>query len=319
MDVESTINAKVQRNCSLDTNEIQSGTIDWHKTESKSSPQQTTADLFDWSAPVSSAPKDDGFKISWEDEDAAEDDDEPEMSSFAIDKAEKAPVMAASAAPSKVPKGHQLDIMAQQLKFIACLKILMEELSTLATGFEVDGGQLRYQLYVWLEKEVEAMTQLCNYSNNVEYEAAVANADETGGNPDTMASEFDTPPASSKFAHDKPTLHEILLQEKQDFDAKVQRAARRKKWLKANETLLRTLLSYCSLHGASGGGLASVRMELILLLQELQQEKTHQQLLSPLPFPTTLPLLSACVAGNKTVIADPIRYLQVIELKKFDV
>lgn len=79
----------------------------------------------------------------------------------------------------------------------------------------------------------------------------------------------------------------------------------------ANETLLRTLLSYCSLHGASGGGLASVRMELVLLLQELQQEKTQQQLLSPLPFPTTLPLLSACVAGNKTVIADPIRYLQV--------
>lgn len=73
---------------------------------------------------------------------------------------------------------------------------------------------------------------------------------------------------------------------------------------------MRTLLSYCSLHGASGGGLASVRMELVLLLQELQQEKTQQQLLSPLPFPTTLPLLSACVAGNKTVIADPIKYLQ---------
>jgi len=78
----------------------------------------------------------------------------------------------------------------------------------------------------------------------------------------------------------------------------------------ANETFLRTLLSYCSLHGASGGGLASVRMELVLLLQELQQEKTQQQLLSPLPFPTTLPLLSACVACNKTVIADPIRHLQ---------
>lgn len=73
---------------------------------------------------------------------------------------------------------------------------------------------------------------------------------------------------------------------------------------------MRTLLSYCSLHGASGGGLASVRMELVLLLQELQQEKTQQQLFSPLPFPTTLPLLSACVAGNKTVIADPVHYLQ---------
>ena len=55
--------------------------------------------------------------------------------------------------------------MAQQLKFVACLKILMEELSTLATGFEVDGGQLRYQLYVWLEREVEALRQLCSYSS----------------------------------------------------------------------------------------------------------------------------------------------------------
>ena len=35
----------------------------------------------------------------------------------------------------------------------------------------------------------------------------------------------------------------------------------------ANQALLRTLLSYCSLQGAGGGALASVRMELILLLQ----------------------------------------------------
>lgn len=54
--------------------------------------------------------------------------------------------------------------MAQQLKFVACLKILMEELSTLATGYEVDGGELRYHLYVWLEREVEALRTLCNYS-----------------------------------------------------------------------------------------------------------------------------------------------------------
>lgn len=58
--------------------------------------------------------------------------------------------------------------MAQQLKFVACLKILMEELSTLATGFEVDGGQLRYQLYVWLEREVDALRQLCSYSTNAD-------------------------------------------------------------------------------------------------------------------------------------------------------
>lgn len=80
--------------------------------------------------------------------------------------------------------------------------------------------------------------------------------------------------------------------------------------ISANQTLLRTLMSYCGLHGASASGLASVRMELCLLLQELQQEKSQKQLLSPLPFPTTLPLLSACIAQHKMVVADPIRHLQ---------
>ncbi|XP_069976155.1 uncharacterized protein [Penaeus vannamei] len=53
--------------------------------------------------------------------------------------------------------------MAQQLKFVSCLKMMMEELATLATGCEVDGGQLRFQLYVWLEREVEALKEVCNY------------------------------------------------------------------------------------------------------------------------------------------------------------
>ena len=65
--------------------------------------------------------------------------------------------------------GHKkhLDIMAQQLKFICCLKMMMEELATLATGCEVDGGQFRYQFYVWLEREVEALKEVCNYRNNL--------------------------------------------------------------------------------------------------------------------------------------------------------
>ena len=39
----------------------------------------------------------------------------------------------------------------------------MEELGNLATGFEVDGGHLRHQLYVWLEKETEVMKAICGY------------------------------------------------------------------------------------------------------------------------------------------------------------
>lgn len=106
------------------------------------------------------------------------------------------------------------------------------------------------------------------------------------------------------------TLHSAMLAEKSDFEAKVDRMARRKNWLKANEQLLRTLLSYAVLHGSCGGGLASMCMELLLLLQELQQEGTRQQLMSPLPFPTTLPLLSASIASSKMAVANPIQHLQ---------
>ncbi|BES94787.1 Dmx-like 1 [Nesidiocoris tenuis] len=261
----------------------------------------------DWSQPVK--PAEDKLELDWGDDEQDEDDDsgglEFKPTPSATEALEPNPDAANRDEPGEETNSESMDIMAQQLKFVACLKILMEELSTLATGYEVDGGQLRYQLYLWLEREVEALRQLCNYrpgdvdSPELPYDIAEAVQDVTR--------DCNTPTLG---ARDKPTLHEILMAEKSDFEAKVQRAARRKKWLKANETLLRTLLSYCSLHGASGGGLASVRMELVLLLQELQQEKTQQQLLSPLPFPTTLPLLSASVACNKTVIADPVRHLQ---------
>ncbi|XP_026847140.1 dmX-like protein 2 [Drosophila persimilis] len=265
-----------------------------------------TADAFDWGAPAAGNEAEAKFEIKWDDDDADPiDDDDPEMATPQPPMgAEDAVAAAAAAVGRSTGDGHKMDIMAQQLKFVACLKILMEELSTLATGFEVDGGQLRYQLYMWLEREVEALKQLCNYCSSEQQQAS----DGSGGDAD--AKDDKEMNASICPSTERPTLHEILMQDKQDFEAKVLRAAKRKRWLKANETLLRTLLSYCSLHGASGGGLASVRMELVLLLQELQQEKTQQQLLSPLPFPTTLPLLSACVAGNKTVIADPIKYLQ---------
>lgn len=46
--------------------------------------------------------------------------------------------------------------------------------------------------------------------------------------------EFTSTP-TLKNSVDKPTLHDILLAEKIDFEAKVQRAARRKKWLKGTK------------------------------------------------------------------------------------
>ncbi|XP_049518236.1 dmX-like protein 2 isoform X5 [Dermacentor silvarum] len=283
--------------------------FDWSQPLSTSAPKNK-ADDFDWSQPLAStaAPKSDSF--DW---------NEPAQSTphFENIKGSKQFEEEETLAQNRV---ETLDIMAQQLKFMACLKIMMEELSTLATGFEVDGGQLRHQLYIWLERCVAALKELCQYGAAMQVSGS-SSVSETSILPDAAGEEgpalgrdrANTGTADGAQAGTPvPTLHAILVADKQDFEAKLVRAARRKLWLKANEALLRTLLSYTGLHGAHGGGLAVVRMELNLLLQELQQDRSQQQLLSPLPFPTTLPLLAASVACQKTVVADPVRLLQLM-------
>lgn len=215
----------------VNTNE----SFDWGSPTSNGV-EKADAFAFEWDAPVSK-PADDDFKIVWEDDGDDNNSDENDIGLSMDAKPKAEPAENASNAPSvqgnnsehsNGERTEMLDIMAQQLKFVACLKILMEELSTLATGFEVDGGQLRYQLYVWLEKEVEALKQLCNYSNSEPDSTA---ADESN---QQDANDRDTPvPGARGFSiTDRPTLHEILIAEKQDFEAKVQRAAKRKQWLK---------------------------------------------------------------------------------------
>jgi hypothetical protein len=53
-------------------------------------------------------------------------------------------------------------------------------------------------------------------------------------------------------------------------------------------------------------------MELALLMQELIEDRSMKQLLLPVPIPTTIPLLSACVASSKNVVAGPIRMIKSI-------
>ncbi|XP_041105290.1 dmX-like protein 1 isoform X1 [Polyodon spathula] len=180
------------------------------------------------------------------------------------------------------------DTIAAQLKFSACLKILTTELRTLSTGYEVDGGKLRYQLYHWLEREVVALQKACDYNPDLEdlEEGIAGNADET---------------VTGQSAED--LVHQQRSIQQKDYLQK------RRLWLLKNQPLFRMFLSYCSLHGSHGGGLGSVRMELILLLQESQQESSTQTALSPVPHQTSIPLLLACTASAKTVVANPVVYL----------
>ncbi|XP_063996764.1 dmX-like protein 1 isoform X1 [Pogoniulus pusillus] len=174
------------------------------------------------------------------------------------------------------------DIISAQLKFRACLKILTVELRTLSTGYEVDGGKLRYQLYQWLEREVVALQKTCDYSVEVE----------------EVQSGISIMP-------EEAALHENT----EDLADQEKNFQKRRQWLLKYQSLLRMFLSYCILHGSHGGGLASVRMELILLLQESQQEQLVQIPSSPLPEPNSIPLLFACTASAKTVVANPLLHL----------
>lgn len=154
-----------------------SDSVDWGKPLTNGFKE--ASDSMDWSTPISNKVESSGgidwgvpsvkfdleepkFDISFS-SDESETESEPqkqteqEVPSLVVDKTDD---------KSDQPKGQQqIDIFAQQYAFIACLKVLMEEMHTLATGFEVDGGQLRFQLYIWLEKEVEVLQFLSNYGN----------------------------------------------------------------------------------------------------------------------------------------------------------
>lgn len=75
-------------------------------------------------------------------------------------------------------------------------------------------------MYLWLEKEVEALRVLCNYTSSEPVESVDLE----------QTSELEG--STTEHPTSKPTLHEILVQEKLDFEAKVHRAAKRKRWLR---------------------------------------------------------------------------------------
>uniref|UniRef100_A0A8C1VID0 Dmx-like 2 n=1 Tax=Cyprinus carpio TaxID=7962 RepID=A0A8C1VID0_CYPCA len=245
----------------------------------------------DWSQPMVKM-EDEGLQLDWG-YDKEEDEDEeggltmkkPEVE----DEDAKKPSKSAAVQREDSKGESEVDVIAEQLKFRACLKILMTELRTLATGYEVDGGKLRFQLYNWLEKEIESLQlyRSCLCAKN-----------------DAALDLEDSQIRGEAGAYERHQMERRRLQAKQLH------AERRKSWLRENQALLRVFLSYCSLHGAKGGGVTSVRMELLFLLQESQQEMTVKQLQSPLPLPTTLPLLSASIAPTKTVIANPVLHLR---------
>ncbi|PNI47616.1 DMXL1 isoform 6 [Pan troglodytes] len=227
--------------------------------EGSSEKQSNSTLSFDWSQP-SVVFQDDSLELKWDSDNDEENEDVPismkELKPLQRKTDKKLDDISSNYTESfsTLDENDLLnpseDIIAVQLKFRACLKILTVELRTLSTGYEIDGGKLRYQLYHWLEKEVIALQRTCDFCSDAEelQSAFGRNEDEFGLNED---------------AEDLP--HQTKVKQlRENFQEKRQ-------WLLKYQSLLRMFLSYCILHGSHGGGLASVRMELILLLQESQQ------------------------------------------------
>ncbi|KAM6223193.1 dmX-like protein 1 isoform 2-T2 [Rhynchocyon petersi] len=276
--------------------------IDWSQSlingfesssEGSSERQSNSTLSFDWSQP-SVVFQDDSLELKWDSDNDEENEDLPlsmkelkplqRKISKKLDETSSNYTDSFSTLDENDILSPSEDIIAVQLKFRACLKILTVELRTLSTGYEIDGGKLRYQLYHWLEKEVIALQRTCDYCSDVEelHSVFVENGDE--------------------FNEDgEDSLHQNK-QLRENFKEKRQ-------WLLKYQSLLRMFLSYCILHGSHGGGLASVRMELILLLQESQQETSEPIVSSPLSEQTSVPLLFACTASAKTVVANPLLHL----------
>ena len=68
----------------------------------------------------------------------------------------------------KSKETRQLDVMAQQMKFSAILKLLIHELHGLPSSCEIADEDLRPFFLKWLEKELEALHKMSDYGSVAE-------------------------------------------------------------------------------------------------------------------------------------------------------
>lgn len=151
--------------------------LNGYESDGLSNSQSDSVLSFDWSQPSLTVP-DESLELKW-DSDRDEEDEEEDEEETKNDKCGKAAnsssvfldsqdtmspiqelVLGEDAEDSSDFITPSNDILAAQLKFTACLKIMTNELRTLSTGYELEGGKLRYQLYQWLEREVMTQTPL---------------------------------------------------------------------------------------------------------------------------------------------------------------
>ncbi|VDN05634.1 unnamed protein product [Thelazia callipaeda] len=184
-----------------------------------------------------------------------------------------------------------MDVIAYHMKFIVTLRLLIEELSVLANGFEVDGRQSRYQLHNWLELSVNVLRNICDYRsdyNNWKLFGIVQNED--------------------KFSGGIKALHSDELEKPCNL---MQCILRRRRWLRSNQKFLRIFVSYCALHNSQNHRLTAALMELLLLLMEIQgDEKLLKLSEESMAVVHSFPLFISYLSPYKSFMSSPLTFIK---------
>ena len=296
---------------------------DTSNQENNQSNQLKSVDNVDWSQPVEFN-DDEELELDWSDEDEAEESDDasrPRISLTLENPIVPAPpvlkndVITEDVEVSNGELPLQHDVFAEHMKMTACFQVFVQELKSLANAYNADGGQLRTKLYSWLENASNVLQRVFAWDSPSDCSAGLNPMSKKSAVAESSTETDESPSFSSlgaKFSSSQaPSLHELILADNEDWKARRDDFAQRRKWLVCHHNFLRTLLSYSILHDSACGILATVRMELLLLIQEsLQEKNSTRSLASPLPLPSdSIPLVTSTIASCKTVVADPLTYL----------
>ena len=132
-------------------------------------------------------------------------------------------------------------------------------------------------MYYWLERETQLLKELGDYKveNQLDLHNAPFSFDASNQDSQTIPDYTEETfidasilkETKEQLSNQEPSLlHEQVLKDQITFQEKIFRLNKRKEWLRSNELLLRTFLSYCSLHSASGGNYMTKYLAQILLI-----------------------------------------------------
>ncbi|KAL3102156.1 hypothetical protein niasHS_003565 [Heterodera schachtii] len=290
----------------------------------------------DWSLPVNKLEmeNEDKLELKWSDEEEEEEGTCRKKGSFA----KKCDILPNPTDDESFSKNKgPVDLAAQNLKLLATLSIITDELNTLVVGggYEVAGGQLRLELFSWLERESAVLHRICDIQGDAPINFDAVDTLFVRPSADDECSSSCSAPISSSSSvtdHDGirqqledtvsagavgvPPLHEAIHQDRSELRERVRLTLRRRNWLRRHRRLLFTLAAYCALQSAKNSRLIAVQMELLLLLLEVQQNESPPDAqfshAESLPGIHSFPLLVSSISSTNvsaSLLTSPLRFM----------